>query len=132
MAKEVCFRCNGDLVITDEYDTITFYKCDECKRAYAKSVGKSLTDKWLNPISIALYRIIFETEIVSDEFIAQSVISLAHLDVEQIKLMVEEIEEELNYPKQKLVDVLDLKGTEKIARDYLFRFSAELKRRLLK
>jgi len=127
MHKETCLRCKGDLITTEKHKEITFYECQNCKRTYAKSIGKSLTDRWSNPISIALYGIIFEKEIVSDEFIIHAVGSLSHLDEKQKNILIEEIEEELNHPKQQLIHMLNLKGTEEIARDYLSRLVEELK-----
>ena len=128
MEKELCFRCSGNLAVTEEHEDITFYECKDCKRRYAKSLGKSLTDRWMNPISIALYAIIFDTEKVSHERIENMMKSYDNKTLEQKKQLIEEIEEEIRNPKQKLVDMLDLKGTEEIARDYLYRFAIELKK----
>ena len=130
MQKEACFRCNGELIITNKSEDITFYQCNNCKRSFSQSEGKSITDRWMSPISLALYPIIFKTKIVSDECIDRSIIAFSHFDKNQKKLMIEEIEEELANPKQKLVDILDLKGTEVIARDYLSRLAASLKSQL--
>ncbi len=133
MPKEVCFRCNNDLVITDEHNTITFYKCDICKRGYAKSAGKSLTDRWLSPISIVIYDIIYVKQKVSDKIVEGNAMRfLKRLDKEKMEALIEDIDDEINNPKQKLVDMLDLKGTtEEIARDYLRRLSIEIKKHQL-
>ena len=132
MKNEICFRCNTSLIITDQSKAITFDKCDKCKRAYAKSVGKSLTDRWLSPISIAMYYIIFATQKVPDKMIKETANEfLERFGTKKINILLEDIDEEINNPKQKLVDMLDLKGTEEIARDYLRRLSIEIKKKLL-
>lgn len=130
ITDEYCFRCNERLVLTEEHEEITFYYCEPCKRAYAKKLGKSLTDRWLSPISIVLYGLIFETGKIPDEVIERILKRIEHLTTEQLKLIADDIEDELQTPKQRLVDMLDLHGTEEDTRDFLQRFVQRLKSEL--
>jgi len=129
MQKEHCFRCDNDLIMIENHDEITFYKCEKCNRNYAKSTGKSLTDRWGSAISIPLYLIIFEKEKVAIQRIKQYAKGF-YEDREKydLKILIEEIDDEINHPKQQLIDIHDAYGTEEIARDFLHQLSIEIKK----
>jgi hypothetical protein len=131
MQKEYCFRCTNELITTNVFDDITFYECQQCERNYAKATGRSLTDRWGSPISIPLYSIIFTTEIVEEEEVKELALTFQeNYSKKRIAIIIDDIDEEIKHPKQKIVDMLDLKGTEEIARDFLKRLSAEMKKLL--
>lgn len=129
MRKKFCFRCENELIITEKYDDITFYECTKCNRNYAKAKGKSLTDRWGSAISIALYSIIFAKQKIAAEEIKKDAIEFyERYNKQELKVLIQDIDDEINKPKQKLVDILDLKGTEEIARDFLSQLSIEIKK----
>ena len=126
-AKEKCFRCGNTLVILEDLKEIIFYECQHCMRGYAKKPKQNLTDRWLSPISLVLYEIIFETERISDlriQRIAEDI--KKRWNKERINLFIDDALEELKTPRQKLVDMLGLKGTEENTRDYLNRLIKRL------
>ena len=56
-----CPRCGIPLVLNPDTDAaITFYDCPSCQWHFAQEPGKGLHDRWLSPLSIALYSQIFE------------------------------------------------------------------------
>ncbi|WP_019668337.1 hypothetical protein [Eudoraea adriatica] len=125
--SEICFRCNKPLYLTEKLEDISFYNCASCKRNYAKEPGKDLTDRWMSPLSIVLYDIIYNKERISDETIEIVADRINTYETKQIEAIIDDINEELVNPKQKLIAILDLHGTEENARDYLKRLVKRLK-----
>ena len=123
----ICFRCNKPLLLAEELEAISFYKCTSCNRDYAKKPGKGLTDRWLSPLSLVLYDIIFIKERISDEIIENVSNEINHYEAKKVKFIKDDIVEELTNPKQKLIDMLGIQGTEENARDYLKRLLKKLK-----
>lgn len=125
--QEQCFRCKSKLEISEEYDEIVFYLCKPCNRYYAKSEDGSLVDRWLSPLSLALYGIIFEKEWISDETLQRQCHHLLKMDSNRIELILNDIDEELRSPKQLVSKMLDLHCTEEQARDYLKRLAVAIR-----
>jgi hypothetical protein len=125
---DYCLRCKNITlkILPDSTDQITFYSCPKCQRHYTKKLGQSLHDRWLSPLSIALYPIIFNPNPQSQ---AKDIADLLNRDLslEKIKILLNEINNELIHPKQKLKEILDLKGSEQDIREYLTLLSKELK-----
>ena len=123
----ICFRCNGELVLIQSVESIEFFKCESCKREFARENRNELTDRWGSPISIALYSIIFEKEPISEEHIDFTAHELIEQFNDNIEEFINEISIELINPKQKVSEILNMLGNEKIARDYLKRLVVKLK-----
>jgi len=123
---EVCFRCGGRLSLLERRDDLEFLKCVTCERQYSRREGRAITDRWLSPISLALYGIIFQDSPISEKRLKQLAGSLDHLSSDEIGVLIAEIDSELQNPRQSLVDMMDLSCSEEFARDYLRRLLHEL------
>ena len=131
MSEHLCLRCKTvTLVELEPLDPrITFFECPECRRHYALKPGKELTFRWLHPISLALYGVIFDdapTERVADvvaSFVAQRL-------AEELAVFVREIRFELDEPTQQVRDILDCRASEQELRDYLRLFCDHLEQSL--
>ncbi|MFX1535138.1 MAG: hypothetical protein ACFFDI_13015 [Promethearchaeota archaeon] len=124
---EYCLRCKNIKlrILQESTDQITFYSCPNCHRHYAKKPGQSLHDRWLSPISIVLYPIIFN---LNPQTRAKDIANLLKKQKsrEELKILINEIIDELTHPKQKLKKILDLKASEQDIREYLKLLSEEL------
>ncbi len=131
MEKDFCFRCGTTLFFLQDSNNIFSSECKKCGQGYAKEKGKTLIESRKDSsFSISLYSIIFERKKVSDEKINQLASSYLEYDKRYIKVLIEDIDEELTNPKRKLTNFHNMLGTEEIARDYLKRLSIEIKNRL--
>ncbi|WP_299277969.1 hypothetical protein [uncultured Psychroserpens sp.] len=129
MEEDFCFRCGTTLFFSQDSNTIFSGECEKCGQGYAKEKGKTLIESRKDSsFAILLYSIIFETENVSNEKINN--ISSAYLEYDKryLKVLIEDIDDELTNPKRKLTNFHNLHGTEEIARDYLKRLSEEMKK----
>ena len=92
--------------------------CPKCQRHYTKESGQSLHDRWLSPLSLALYPIIFNS---NPESRVKEIADLLKRDFSQKKLdiLINDINDELNNPKQKLKEILNLKASEQDIREFL-------------
>lgn len=97
-----------------------FYECSECGRNYACEPGKALTFRWLHPISLALYNVIFAEHPTEPGRVSSAAASLVEgLSDDQIAAFVEEIRLELNEPTQNVRDILDCRAPEQQLRLFL-------------
>lgn len=111
-----CLRCkNVFLEQLASPPAIFFYVCPQCERQYAKK--DRLTFRWGHPISLALYPVIFDEFPCGHAEIAK--IFKDTMPDEEIKVMVKEIELELEYPTQNVREILDSCATETELRKYL-------------
>jgi hypothetical protein len=104
---EICFRCKNNLVdITpDDLEGIQFFGCHGCGSHYTKNPGKQLCDRWLMPITLPLYNVIFEENPMDK--LKQTMFMLRKEKPEGLIQIVEHIKDELNEPKQNLCDTHD-------------------------
>ena len=55
-----CLRCEDTrLLPLDSPKSVQCFECPGCHRQYAHADGRTLTDRWLSPISLPLYRVQF-------------------------------------------------------------------------
>lgn len=120
----MCLRCTEvELAPAEPFvPKIEFFDCPACHRQYARKPGQSLTFRWLHPISIALYSILFDSEPLLG--LAQS----PKLSEPERRRMIEEIELELTQPTQQVRDILDNPQTEEECRQFLGEFVARLRK----
>ncbi len=131
MENDFCFRCGTTLIFSEDSNNIYSSECEKCEQGYSKEMGKSLIEsRGVSSFTIPLYSIIFEKEKISEERINQIASSYIEYDKRYIKSFTEDIDEEISNPKRKLIDLLNLEGTEEIARDYLNRLSNKIKDKL--
>ena len=123
MNSEICIRCGNFL----DKQSSEFYRCVNCKRDYTKTRNNIIVDKWLSPISLVLYGIIFETSKIPDQTINFQIAQLEKFSKEEISIIINDIQEELDNPKQNVVEILDLNCGEENVRDYLQRLLVKIK-----
>lgn len=114
-----CLRCSDVrlLKLAESDREIAFYECPTCFRQYAQLSGQSLTYRWLHPISLALYGVIFDPEPLGR---AQHVAEmLLKKSPEDIAAIVAEIELELQRPTQTVRDILKNVASEEMCRRFL-------------
>jgi hypothetical protein len=127
----MCLRCERPLDRLERAEDIQFWRCTHCQRDYAEH-GAALTDRWLSPLSLVLYGILFSKRPQDDA--ARVVGQLAHLTDDERARIVTEIREELAHPKQRVRDILPLAYgetvvTEDDVRAFLAAAADQLERR---
>ena len=100
-----CPRCKwSDLVrSSDSNGEVTFYECPNCVWAFAQKPGQSLHDRWLSPISIALYSQIFEPE--PENTGRDSALQIFQTSRDLVAWLIYEIRRELKCPTQKVSEI---------------------------
>lgn len=131
VGDEKCFRCGADLEIDtrSKTDEITFFDCRPCRRSYARALGQGLTDRWLSPISLALYPVIFSSNPANEA----ERLAAGHArgrSRKQLQVLLDDIREELAHPRQRVRDILGIAASEENAREYLRRFADVIAREL--
>ena len=123
-----CLRCKTiALQQIERHPGIRFFSCSECGRHYALEPGKQLTFRWLHPVTLALYAVLFDANpverasSVAQEFVNQR-------SMEKLTRMVQEIRLELEEPTQQVRDSLDCVASEADLRTYLAAFCDEIDR----
>jgi len=119
---EPCFRCDAVLEPLDSPEEITFFACPRCHRQYARKAGQGITDRWGSPISIALYPIIFSTQPaeLADHVARLFLDGRTALEMPaELAQLVADIRDELERPKQRVRDILDVAGCEDDVRAFL-------------
>ena len=117
-----CLRCKTVALSSSESPPeIQFLECPSCGRRYALEIGRQLTFRWLHPVTLALYGVIFqERPIEGVGLIAQQF--LKHRSPEELEWIVNEIRLELNDPTQQVRDTLDCRASEEDLRQFLQLF----------
>jgi hypothetical protein len=101
-----CPRCGGPLVLSpDTTETITYYNCSSCPWRFAQEPGKGLHDRWLSPLSIALYSQIFKKH--PDRSAEENAKALLSQRPDLIAAILSEIDRELESPTQKVSEIFD-------------------------
>lgn len=99
-----CYRCEGVLEkLPESVPKVAFFECLTCGWHFAKVPGKNLHDRWLSPLSIVLYSIIYAKDPSEhSESIADSISQREDAD-----LIIREIDQEIAHPKQKVSEILN-------------------------
>jgi hypothetical protein len=131
MNEPLCLRCRTVALteLSASAPDIRFYECPACGRHYALKPGKRLTFRWLHPISLALYGLIFERNPVPRaEADAEATVKQGSSTPEELQRMVDEIRLELNEPTQQVRDILDCQASEEQLREFLRRYADHLEK----
>ena len=121
LEAEFCLRCQDAALgqLPEATTEIAFFECPSCHRHYAKREGRSLTYRWLHPISIALYEFSFRSE-PKEGFASSAARAIAEeRSTEEIKFVVSEIEADLIRPTQQVRDILGTQASEEVCRQFL-------------
>lgn len=100
-----CYRCGEKLtdVTPPDVTGIAFYRCPACGSSYAQAPGKALHDRWLMPLTLATYDLIFSSN--PDEKMDDIYQQMIEKGEDFVQLLLSHIEEELKDPKQNLADM---------------------------
>jgi len=128
-SQPYCLRCKtAELVALPSPDDTSFFECPKCHRNFVRKAGGALCYRWLHPISLVLYPVMFDgdpgrdCERVAEMFATQK-------SSEQIKLIVQEIRLELDDPTQQVRDILECSASEEDLRKYLRCVADRLEKR---
>ena len=101
-----CPRCGEILSLNpDTNDEIEFYDCTKCNWHYAKKPGEGLHDRWLSPLSIALFSQIFEKH---PETTAEKNAEMLYAErPDLVPSILNEIDRELSSPTQRVSEIHD-------------------------
>lgn len=122
-----CLRCAGVMLgrLPESNDDITFFECPSCYRHYAKKPAGILTYRWLHPVTLALYYVLFEDNPVPRAEWAAAEF-MKNRSREDILRMTDEIELELTHPSQPIREALGNRASEEKCRDYLRAFVSHI------
>jgi hypothetical protein len=127
--QPTCPRCEAvSLEIVEASPAITFYRCPGCARQYSRKSGAGLVDRWLSPVSLALYGVIFASDAIGQA--TRIARTLAHdRDRASIEVLANEIQLELDEPTQQVGEILDMAvpKTEEHLRAFLQAVVTELR-----
>lgn len=115
-----CLRCAGtELRAMPSPIEVTFFECPKCARQFVRHDAGPLTERWLGPLSLVLYGVIFEVhprkEAVRIAAMLRSQKEAAHCD-----LIAKEIRAELAAPTQPVREILPgMRASENDLREFL-------------
>jgi hypothetical protein len=118
-----CLRCRDVALVpaASSPADVTFYECPTCGRPYAKAAGGPLTYRWLHPVSLPLYCVLFSPEPVPEaERVARDFVQRE--SDEHLCVLLDEIELELREPTQTVRDIIDNPQPEETCRAFLRAF----------
>jgi transposase-like protein len=114
-----CLRCKTEpLNALPLIRDVQFFECPRCHRHYTLHAGGALTFRWLHPISVALYGVIFSREPVARAPSVAQDLSKSQT-AEWLSQLVSEIELELADPTQDLQLMLDCCASDAQLREFL-------------
>ncbi len=122
MEQHFCLRCPEERLdrLASPGPQTQFFRCPACSREYSLEEGKSLTFRWLHPISLVLYGVIFDEDPVGAGKVATAATSLAQgRSDEEIAAFVAEVRLELAEPTQNVRDILECQAPEEELRRFL-------------
>ena len=123
-----CPKCGGSLALSpDTTAAITFYDCPSCPWHFAEEPGHGLHDRWLSPLSIALYSGIFEKH--PDQTAKANAKALLSQRSDMISPILNQIDREIESPTQRVSDIPEFKyADEDSLRIHLKLLAAALRR----
>jgi hypothetical protein len=122
-AMPSCLRCANVRLQRSAPDRkdITFFECPSCHRDYAKRKSGTLTFRWLHPISLPLYCVLFSPNPAADAARVAELM-LHQQSTDALAVMINEIELELEHPTQQVREILDNPQSEQACRQFLADF----------
>ena len=122
-----CLRCDVPLSPTGQADSLRFHQCPRCGRAFTEQADGTLVERWLGPLSVALYGVIFDPRPQAPERVRAVADGLGHLDGDHIAA---EIRLELAHPTQPVGEIVGpMRAGEDDLREFLRLLADELERR---
>ena len=123
-----CLRCEGAILrmLPESRPDISFFECPVCSRQYARTAGGNLSYRWLHPISLVLYGVLFDPHPLSKATGVAQRLRRTEGDT-ALKTLVDEIEAELERPTQSVRDILDSVASESECRLFLAAVASEIR-----
>jgi hypothetical protein len=122
-----CLRCAVPLSPTGQADPLRFHQCPRCGRAFTERADGTLVERWLGPLSVALYGVIFDPRPQEPERVRAVADTLGHLDTGHIAA---EIRLELAHPTQPVAEIVGpMRAGEDDLREFLRLLADELELR---
>ncbi len=131
-----CPRCEAVELELTLGNHVSFAECPRCHRQFRVTAAGDLVEKWLGPLSLVLYPVIFETrpqneaERIANELYAASKPGRRSIfrsfSRDELGRLLAEMRLELEHPSQKVRDVLALHAEEEDLRQYLARVAERL------
>jgi hypothetical protein len=119
-SEEYCLICKTIRlsILPASTEEITFYECQQCSRQFSKTGGRSLCFRWLHPISLLLYGVIFEPQ---PKGVAKRMAEYlqGQKTEEDLKIIIQEVKRELDNPTQNVRDILEMHQSEEELREFL-------------
>ena len=106
-----CYRCHEVLEPDGSSKGLSFWKCQPCNWGFTRHEDGELTERWMGPLSLVLYGVMFDEEPVKSVDRVE-----AHLITDQL---LDEISAELANPRQKVSRILTSRATEDATREFL-------------
>ena len=112
---------------TGQSGPLRFHECPQCGRAFTERPDGPLVERWLGPLSVALYGVIFDPRPQDPQRVRAVAGQLGHLDTARIAA---EIRLELAHPTQPVADIVGpMRAGEDDLREFLRLLADELERR---
>lgn len=122
-----CLRCQTPLenVTPTSTEQVRFFSCPHCHCQYTQNEQGRLFDRWLMPLTVPLYMILFEKEpLTCIERVASFVMEKPS---EYRKVLLEHIDAELSLPTQRLSDIHKFSyANEQQLREFLAKLRATI------
>jgi transposase-like protein len=122
MSEQHCLRCKAVRLVRlpESGERMSFFECPRCGRHFARQEGGGLTERWLGPISLLLYPVIFSPKPVDEvDRVIAHLVTVVQWPRDRIEQIIDEVTLELEEPTQQVRQILDMKASEEDAREYL-------------
>lgn len=104
-SSPACLRCAARLAAVGGAETLTFWRCAACQRDFTLDANGELTARWLSPITLPLYCVLFDPE---PQHASERVAAHFREHPRDVRAaIVADIRDELAHPTQRLAKVLD-------------------------
>lgn len=119
MKTPTCLRClDAELLAVASPAGLSFFECPGCGRRFAQRDGGPLTERWLGPLRVTLYGVLFSRHPQAEAARVAAMITSAHAGSRD--LFIREIRAELASPSQPVRDILPgMSATEEDLREFL-------------
>jgi hypothetical protein len=125
-----CLRCvEVELEPLPSPEGLLFLRCPACGREFARPAGGALRERWLGPLSIALYPVIFDKRPQNN--VAGVAAQFRSRERQELTSLVAEIRLEISDPTQAVRDIHPgMLASEADLREFLTMLADELTKRI--
>ncbi|WP_093329507.1 hypothetical protein [Thalassotalea agarivorans] len=88
---------------SEEVESVRFWSCKSCSSRYTENGEGRLHDRWLMPITLALYGVIYEKE--PRKNLEKVTADMRRKGAKFVELLIDHISNELTNPKQRMSDI---------------------------